>query len=153
MGLKEKIMEMQPQMVDALMELVKYILVINGILGCSIRKDRKKYLLIIYIMLIGTSWLHLADNLLLYRATFGFIMIRLVFDEKIITMAELIDALKNNWQGYAELRAIILKKGDFFGNDPLRTALSQNRLDKSNSAFQLHLIVTHSFLLVLTHRL
>ena len=76
-------MEMMELIIWSLMELVKYILVINGILGCSIRKDRKKYLLIIYIMLIGTSWLHLADNLFLYRATFGFIMICLVFDEKI----------------------------------------------------------------------
>ncbi len=40
-----------------------------------------------------------------------------VFDEKIITLRELIDALKNNWQGYEELRNLILKKGNFFGND------------------------------------
>ena len=40
-----------------------------------------------------------------------------VFDEKIITIKELIDALKNNWQGYEDLRNMILKKGHFFGND------------------------------------
>ncbi|MEE1280535.1 MAG: pyruvate formate lyase family protein [Oscillospiraceae bacterium] len=40
-----------------------------------------------------------------------------VFDEKIITIGELIEALKNNWQGYEELRNLILKKGNFFGND------------------------------------
>ena len=40
-----------------------------------------------------------------------------VFDEKIITMDTLLDALKNNWQGYEDLRNLILKKGNFFGND------------------------------------
>ena len=40
-----------------------------------------------------------------------------VYDEKKITMPELIDALKNNWSGYEQLRTLILKKGNFFGND------------------------------------
>ena len=40
-----------------------------------------------------------------------------VFDEKIISIKELIIALKQNWQGYENLRALILKKGKFFGND------------------------------------
>ena len=40
-----------------------------------------------------------------------------VFDEKIVSMEELIQALACNWQGYDELRTLILKKGDFFGND------------------------------------
>lgn len=40
-----------------------------------------------------------------------------VFDEKLVTMGELIDALLANWKGYEELRNIILKKGHFFGND------------------------------------
>ncbi len=40
-----------------------------------------------------------------------------VYDEKIISMSELILALKNNWNGYEDLRSIILKKGNFFGND------------------------------------
>ena len=31
-----------------------------------------------------------------------------------LTMKELIDAIQANWQGYEELRALILKKGDFF---------------------------------------
>ena len=44
-----------------------------------------------------------------------------VFDEKLVTMSELIDALKSNWEGYEELRAVILKKGDFFGNDTDRS--------------------------------
>jgi formate C-acetyltransferase len=44
-----------------------------------------------------------------------------VFDEKLLTMSELIKALKANWEGFEDLRAIILKKGDFFGNDTERS--------------------------------
>jgi len=40
-----------------------------------------------------------------------------VFDEKILSLSELIDALQANWEGYEELRTMILKKGHFFGND------------------------------------
>ena len=40
-----------------------------------------------------------------------------VFDEKRLSMAELINALKANWEGYEDLRNAILKTGDFFGND------------------------------------
>ncbi|MBD9009734.1 MAG: hypothetical protein EGR16_05315 [Clostridiales bacterium] len=40
-----------------------------------------------------------------------------VYDEKIITMSEMIDALKNNWSGYEELRELIKRRGKFFGND------------------------------------
>ena len=42
---------------------------------------------------------------------------QLVFDEKRITMKQLIEALKNNWSGFEELREYVLKKGKFFGND------------------------------------
>ena len=42
---------------------------------------------------------------------------QLVFDEKRITMEQLVEALKNNWNGFEDLREYILKKGDFFGND------------------------------------
>ena len=44
-----------------------------------------------------------------------------VFDEKVITMEELISALQNNWQGYEELQTLIKKRGDFFGNDTERS--------------------------------
>ena len=54
-----------------------------------------------------------------------------VFDEKIITMAELISALKADWQGYEELRALILKKGDFFGNDTDRSNYVAQKLYQS----------------------
>lgn len=40
-----------------------------------------------------------------------------VFDEKLFTMKELIDALKANWQGYEDMRTLISKKAHFFGND------------------------------------
>lgn len=40
-----------------------------------------------------------------------------VFDKKLFTMNELIAALKSDWQGYEDMRTLILKKGKFFGND------------------------------------
>lgn len=40
-----------------------------------------------------------------------------VYDEEVCTMKELIAALCANWQGYEDLRTLILKKGKFFGND------------------------------------
>lgn len=54
-----------------------------------------------------------------------------VFDEKMLTVKELIDALRANWQGYEELRAIILKKGDFFGNDTERSNYVAQKLYQS----------------------
>ena len=42
---------------------------------------------------------------------------QLVFDEKQMTMSDLIAALQNNWQGYEHLRTLIMNKGNFFGND------------------------------------
>lgn len=44
-----------------------------------------------------------------------------VFDEKIVTMEELIAALKANWQGFEDLHTLILNRGDFFGNDTPRS--------------------------------
>lgn len=40
-----------------------------------------------------------------------------VFDEKKVSIEELLNALSLNWKGYEELHANILKNGDFFGND------------------------------------
>ena len=54
-----------------------------------------------------------------------------VFDEKILTMSELINALQANWQGYEDLRTIILKKGDFFGNDTERSNYVAQKLYQS----------------------
>ena len=44
-----------------------------------------------------------------------------VYDDKIITMDELISALAANWEGYEALNTLILNKGDFFGNDTERS--------------------------------
>ena len=46
-------------------------------------------------------------------------------------MKELIDAIQANWQGYEELRALILKKGDFFGNDTDRSNYVAQKLYQS----------------------
>ena len=40
-----------------------------------------------------------------------------VYDEKLVTMKELISALRSDWKNAEDLRAVILKKGAFFGND------------------------------------
>lgn len=40
-----------------------------------------------------------------------------VYDEKIVSMRELVDALKDNWEGHKELLSLIKKRGKFFGND------------------------------------
>ena len=58
-------------------------------------------------MLIGMTTL--IDSLIVVK--------QCVFDEKLITMSELISALGSNWQGYDDLRTVILKKAEFFGND------------------------------------
>ena len=41
----------------------------------------------------------------------------LVFDKKLFSLSDLINALHSNWVGYERLRTFILKKTDFFGND------------------------------------
>lgn len=54
-----------------------------------------------------------------------------VYDEKLISMCTLIDALEANWQGYEDLRTMILKKGDFFGNDTERSNYVAQKLYQS----------------------
>lgn len=44
-----------------------------------------------------------------------------VYDEKIVTMQELIATVQANWSGFENLRTLIIKKGDFFGNDTKRS--------------------------------
>ena len=44
-----------------------------------------------------------------------------VFDDKIVSMQELVAALQANWQGYEDLYTLIINKGDFFGNDTQRS--------------------------------
>lgn len=40
-----------------------------------------------------------------------------VYDEKIVTAEQMLNALENNWHGYEDLYNLIMKKGKFFGND------------------------------------
>lgn len=50
-----------------------------------------------------------------------------VFEEKAFSMRELCDALAANWQGYEEMRTLILKKGKFFGcDDELSNGVAQS---------------------------
>ena len=51
-----------------------------------------------------------------------------IFDEKLFTMKELITALKADWDGYEELRTLIIKRGVFFGNDDDRSNMVAVRL-------------------------
>jgi len=44
-------------------------------------------------------------------------MKKLVFEEKKVSMAELLDALRNNWEGREDLRQMFLNKAPHFGND------------------------------------
>ena len=56
---------------------------------------------------------------------------QIVFNEKRATMAQLADALENNWNGYEDLRAYILKNGRFFGNDEQSSNDIANRFFKA----------------------
>lgn len=58
-------------------------------------------------MLLGIT--NVIDSLIVVK--------QFVFDMKTVTMSELISAVKSNWNGYEELRKMILKIGKFFGND------------------------------------
>ena len=44
-----------------------------------------------------------------------------VYDEEIVTMDTLISAVQSNWEGCEDLRTLIKKRGDFFGNDTERS--------------------------------
>ena len=54
-----------------------------------------------------------------------------VFDEKIVSMQELISAVQANWEGYEDLRTLIVNKGDFFGNDTERSNYVAQKLYQS----------------------
>lgn len=58
-----------------------------------------------------------------------------VFDEKIVTMRELISAVQANWQGYDDLHTLIINKGDFFGNDTQRSNYVAQKLYQSMYEF------------------
>lgn len=58
-----------------------------------------------------------------------------VYDEKLVTMEELTQALRANWQGWEDLQLLIKKKGDFFGNDTPRSNAMAQRLYRSLHEF------------------
>lgn len=53
------------------------------------------------------------------------------FDERLFTMEELVTALKANWEGYGDMRALIIKRTEFFGNDTERSHAVASRLYES----------------------
>lgn len=50
---------------------------------------------------------------------------QVVYDEKWVSMAELVDAVQKDWEGYEDLRTLISKKGKFFGNDDSSNEVAQ----------------------------
>lgn len=72
-----------------------------------------------------------------------------VYDEKRFTMKELISAVQNDWQGYENMRTLVVKNGKFFGNDDensncvalkLFTSLYEFLKDKTN-IFGYHFLI------------
>ncbi len=54
------------------------------------------------------------------------IISQFVFEEKAFTMTQLLNALTANWEGHEFMRALILKKGRFFGNnDPVSDEIAR----------------------------
>lgn len=72
-------------------------------------------------MLIGIT--NVIDSLITIK--------QFVFDEKLLSVRELTDALKADWQGYEDLRTVIIKKGKFFGNDDALSNSVAQRLYES----------------------
>lgn len=60
---------------------------------------------------------------------------QLVYDEKIITLKDIISAMKANWQGYEDLRLLITKKCNFFGNDDKTSNEIANRIYSSLNSY------------------
>ena len=72
-------------------------------------------------MLMGIA--NVIDSLIIVK--------QFVFDEKIVSMQELISAVQANWEGYEDLRTLIVNKGDFFGNDTKRSSYVAQKLYQS----------------------
>ncbi len=78
------------------------------------------------VVICGMTYMGIAnviDSLIIVK--------QFVFDEKIVTMSELISALQSNWQGYEDLHTLIINKGDFFGNDTERSNYVAQKLYQS----------------------
>jgi len=56
---------------------------------------------------------------------------QLVFDDKTVSMSELLDALDANWEGHLDLHQYIMHKVKFFGNDDENSNYCANRFAKS----------------------
>ncbi|MBR2024733.1 MAG: hypothetical protein IKA02_02870, partial [Clostridia bacterium] len=76
-------------------------------------------------MLIGIT--NLIDSLCVVK--------QFVYDTKMVTLKDLINALKSNWQGYEDLRLIITKKCNFFGNDDENSNEIANRIYSSFNSY------------------
>jgi formate C-acetyltransferase len=61
---------------------------------------------------------------------------KLVFEEKKVTMAELLEALKNNWEGKEELRQMFLKVPKFGNDDDFVDLLARDVYLKTTQAFR-----------------
>ena len=72
-------------------------------------------------MLMGIA--NVIDSLIIVK--------QFVFDEKIVSMQELISAVQADWADYEDLRTLIINKGDFFGNDTERSNYVAQKLYQS----------------------
>ena len=72
-------------------------------------------------MLMGIA--NVIDSLIIVK--------QFVFDEKIVSMQELISAVQANWEDYEDLCTLIVNKGDFFGNDTKRSNYVAKKLYQS----------------------
>jgi formate C-acetyltransferase len=61
---------------------------------------------------------------------------KLVFDDKKVTMVELIDALRNNWEGYEELRQMCLNAPKFGNDDDYVDLLAREVSFRSTKAIE-----------------
>lgn len=58
-----------------------------------------------------------------------------VYDEGIVSMSELINALRANWEGCEELHELISRRGNFFGNDDDTSNVCADMFAKSLAKF------------------
>ena len=69
-------------------------------------------------MMIGIT--NVIDSLIVIK--------QFVYDENIFSLSDIICALENNWEGFLDMRTLITKKGDFFGNDTERSNFVARKL-------------------------
>ena len=75
-----------------------------------------------YITIEAVTYATTVDSLLAIK--------HLVFDEKACTMAELVQALRDNWEGHAVLQARALRKAPKYGrDDPVADTLAREVMD------------------------